>query len=143
MAGRVIRRATHDDVGAIVRMTFDLAHATRQPLPLSAPRVAGFVAQCLSSEQALALVAGEPVGGFLVATVAETPLSPIRVGVEHGWWCGPGARGAGLSLLAAYEAWARGLGLYAIRMSTPAPAASGGLARRGFAPVEQAWIKVL
>lgn len=143
----MIRQATPDDAPEIVRMTFDLAHATRQPLPLSAPHVFAFVNQVLAAgDAALALVVDRGTGpvGMLVATEGASPLSPVRLGVEHGWWCGPDARRHGLALLDRYEAWARARGLYAIRMSTPADAAlRGGLARRGYQPAEQAWVKVL
>lgn len=143
----MIRPATAGDALAIVRMTFDLAGATRQPLPLSAPHVFAFVNQVLAAgDAALALVVDKGAGpvGMLVATEGVSPLSPVRLGIEHGWWCGPDARRYGMALLDRYEAWARARGLYAIRMSTPADAAlRGGLARRCFSPVEQAWVKVL
>lgn len=147
----MIRDATPVDISAIVRMTFDLAHATRQPLPLEPDMVWRFAASCIGRpREALALVVDRGAGpvGMIVATVASSPLSRVRLGAEHGWWCGPDARGAGPHLLARYEAWARGLGLYAIRMSTPPTVADVAatarvLQLRGFEPVEQAWTKVL
>lgn len=140
----MIRPATPADVPAIVRMTFDLAHATCQAVPICDVTTARFVEAVLRSPDGLALVAGDPVDGMLVATVGVPSCSRVRVAIEHGWWCGPGARGAGLALLAAYEAWARARGCYAIRMSTPPDRETrGGLARRGYRLAEQAWCKVL
>jgi GNAT superfamily N-acetyltransferase len=144
VADILIRQATHADIPAIVRMTFELAHETRQPIPICPQTTARFVEAVLSSPDGLALVCGVPAVGFLVATIGVPSCSRVRVAIEHGWWCGAGARGSGMALLAAYEDWARSRGCYVMRMSTPAPhAAKGALQRQGFAPVEQAWAKVL
>jgi hypothetical protein len=145
----MIRPATPEEVPAIVRMTFDLAHATRQPLPL-VPHMIGRVALAAIND-GLALVVDRGAGpvGMLVATEGASPLSPVRLGIEHGWWCEPAARGWGLRLLGAYERWGRASGLFGLRMSTPPDLADDltGAARvlevRGYAPVEQAWFKRL
>jgi GNAT superfamily N-acetyltransferase len=146
----VIRAATPDDVPAIVRMTFDLAHATRQPVPLDGPMVARFVRALLDAADAFVRVVDAPGGpqGMLVASIVTMPLSPVRIAVEHGWFCGPKAKGQGFVLLAAYENWARERGAYAMRLSTPPSEADRAvphsvLGRHGFALAEQAWVKVL
>ena len=146
----MIRDARPQDVPAIVAMAGDLARATRMPIDVDAGWASAFVTALLACDDGLALIVERDrlAVGMLIASVGQSSVSPVRIGVEHGWWCGPEARGWGLRLLGDYEAWASSRGCVAVRMSTAAEIADGAglgllLTRRGYRAAEQAWIKVL
>lgn len=145
MAGPVIRRAEARDVPAIVAMTQELATLTRQPVPICADTTAAFVGRVMASDDGLALVAGDPAEGFLVASVGVPTCSRARVGIEHGWYCRKAARRAGQALRRAYEDWARERGCMGVYLSLPAdaPAGSGflALARAGYRSTEAVWFR--
>lgn len=142
----MIRAATLADVGAIVRMSQELAEATRMPIEVDASWAAAFVARVVVGD-GLALVVDidGAAGGFLVATVGQSSVSPRPVAIEHGWWCGPAAKGWGVALLARYEAWARERGCAFARMSIPHRSAIGEVLskRRGYQFAETAMVKAL
>ena len=140
-----MRTATASDIPAIVRLTRELHAVTDMRIPLDDGMVAAFAGSLINRDDALALVVGEPVAGMLCASIERTPLSPVRLAVEHGWYCSRDARGAGRGLLDAYIAWAREQGAWGVRLSTPAaaPMSANALARRGFRAAETAWIMEL
>lgn len=137
-----MRPATASDIPAIVRLTRELHAVTDMRIPLDDGMVARFAGALINRDDALALVVGEPVAGMLCASIERTPLSPVSLAVEHGWYCSRDARGAGRGLLDVYLTWAREQGAWGARLSTPATAQFSGLAlqRRGFRPAETAWI---
>lgn len=142
----MIRDATLADLPAIIGMVARLHEAARMPLPLERAAVEATVRALLVNPDGLVLVLDRGAGpvGMLIASVGATTVSAARVAVEHAWWVEPSARGGGAALLARYEAWAWRRGCRMARMSTPPGSAVGTiLARKGYAPAEQAWAKVL
>lgn len=142
----MIRSATLADVGAIVRMSHELALATAMPIAVDPSWTAAFVAGVIQGE-GLALVVDIDgnVDGFLVATIGQSSVSPRPVAIEHGWWCGPAAKGWGGRLLARYEDWARARGCAFARMSIPHLSPIGAVLskRRGYQFAETAMVKAL
>lgn len=138
----MIRLASPEDIPAIVRMTAKLHAAAGIVLPMDPRVVAAFLAGLAQSPLGLVIVAGDPVSGFLAASVGSASIAMTPVAQEHGWWS---EGGDGLRLLRRYEAWAREQGCFAARMSTPpgADRANEILERNGFAMAEQAWVKAL
>lgn len=132
-----MREATRNDLPAIVRMTRALHGAADMRIPLDDGHVASFVTSLINRDDGLALVVGEPPHGMLCASIERSPISPVRVAVEHGWHC---PRGGGVMLLRAYLAWARGRGAWGARLSTPGGAGRDALRRLGFRPAETAWV---
>lgn len=142
----MIRSATLADVGAIVRMSQELAVATRMPIDVDASWAAAFVARVVVGD-GLALVVDidGAVDGMLVATVGQSSVSPKPIAIEHGWWCGALAKGWGGHLLARYEDWARERGCAFARMSIPHLSPIGAVLskRRGYQFAETAMVKAL
>lgn len=139
----MIRHATPTDVAAIVRMVAMLHDAAHIVVPMDPRVIAHFLSALIASPQGLVLVGGpQQPDGFLAASVGTASIAMVPIAHEHGWWS---EGGDGLRLLRRYEAWARGQGCFAARMSTPpgADRANSILERSGFAFAEQAWVKVL
>jgi GNAT superfamily N-acetyltransferase len=115
--------------------------ATNQVLPVHRAYTEAFIRTLIRNGQGLAVVAGEPPQGFLIATIGSASIAPSPVAIEHGWY-GPGY---GRELLERYEEWARAKGCFAMRMSTARPddKAAGILTAEGFVMSEVAWAKVL
>lgn len=140
----MIRPATTDDIPVIVRMTERLRASVQSPLGVDAAVTGRFVRALLVSPLAAVWVVdgADAPTGFLAASVGTASISMLPVAVEHGWWA---EQGGGTDLLRAYLSWAKDLGCFAARMSTPPhnerPAAI--LGRLGFDLAEQAWVKVL
>lgn len=142
----MIRAATLADVGAIVRMSQELALATRMPIAVDPSSTAAFVARVVTGAGlALVVDVDGAVDGFLVATVGQSSVSPKPVAIEHGWWCGALAKGWGGALLARYEDWARERGCAFARMSIPHQSTIGDVLskRRGYQFAETAMVKAL
>lgn len=142
----MIRTAALPDVGAIVRMSQELALATAMPIDVDPSWTAAFVARIVGGDGlALVVDADGAVDGFLVATVGHSCVSPKPIAVEHGWWCGPAAKGYGGRLLARYEDWARAQGCAFARMSIPHQSLIGEVLskRRGYQFAETAMVKAL
>lgn len=138
----MIRQALVDDIPAVVGMVAKLHAAAQIVLPMDGAVTARFLRGLVTSPTGLLLVAGEPMSGFLAASVGVASISMAPVAIEHGWYS---EGGHGRALLRRYEVWAREQGCFAARMSTPPGADRAGkaLARAGFAFAEQAWVKVL
>lgn len=140
----MIRTATTEDIPAIVGMTERLRASVRSPLEVDPAVTAHFVRGLLGSPLAAIWVVDRPskATGFLAASVGTASISMLPIAVEHGWWA---EQGGGLRLLKAYLSWARDIGCFAARMSTPPhnERAAAILSRLGFDLAEQAWVKVL
>lgn len=140
----MIRTASHEDIPAIVGMTERLRASVRSPLAVDAVVTARFVRALLSNPLAAVWVVdgAEAPTGFLAASVSTASVSMLPIAAEHGWWA---EQGGGLQLLKAYLAWAKDVGCFAARMSTPPrnDRAAAILDRLGFELAEQAWVMVL
>lgn len=140
----MIRSATSEDIPAIVGMIERLHASVGVMLPLDAAVTAHFVGLLITSPLGWVKVwdTGQAPTGFLAASIGTATISMVPVAAEHGWWA---EGGGGLRLLLAYLGWAKAQGCFAARMSTPPhnKRAAEILERCGFAPAEQAWVKVL
>lgn len=140
----MIRTATTDDIPAIVGMSERLRISVRSPLEVDRAVTRRFVVGLLANPLASVRVVDKGAGptGFLAASVGTASISMAPIAVEHGWWA---EQGGGLRLVREYLEWAKDIGCFAARMSTP-PAndrAAAILSRLGFEAAEVAWVKVL
>lgn len=140
----MIRPATKEDIPAIVGMTERLRASVSAPIEVDPAVTARFVRTLLGSPLAAVWVVDGrgSLTGFLAASVGTASISMLPIAVEHGWWA---EQGGGLALLKTYMAWAKDVGCFAARMSTPPhnERAAQILDRFGFDLAEQAWVKVL
>jgi GNAT superfamily N-acetyltransferase len=153
MAGQVtIREAALDDVPRLLEMSrhFIEASAYNGVLEFDDARIEALV-RLLIERLGVALVAevpgyDGPVGMIGLAIVAH-PYASDRVCEELAWWVEPSRRRdkIGPALLEAAENWARGKECSMIQMVAPHGSDAVGryYARRGYAPVETAWMKGL
>lgn len=146
----VIRRATREDVPAIVAMAARFRGETAY---------AGLVDENLEALEALArfliefgvvFVAekfGRVLVGMLAATVITHPISGERIASEVAWWVEPEYRGgtAGVRLLEAVEQWAVAQGARRFQMIAPTANARVGelYRRRGYTEIETIWQREL
>lgn len=132
-----MRAATRDDLPAIVRLTRALHATADMRLPIDDGCVASFATSLILRPDGLALVTGDPVDGMLCASMERSPLGHARIAVEHGWHC---TGGGGVALLRRYIAWAREMGAWGARLSTPGGTGPRALGRLGFRAAETAWV---
>ena len=135
----MIRRATVDDIPALVAMGQKFHAMSGQACPFDPDASAAFLAQLAASDQAVILTTGAgAIGGVLMPAYC----APSWVmAVELFWW----AERDGLHLLRAFEDWARESGAQEVRMTSLAayPRAAEILGRRGYAPSEISHAKVI
>lgn len=146
MASSEIRRATAVDRLVMVRLLRDAHAAADLPFPFSAPHAAALVDRHIADPNLLALVAGAPAQGILLASCQDHPFADVRFATETVWWVAPEARGkfAG-EMLAAYEAWAIEQGCAFAGMAALAtfPRAGTIYRRRGYREAETHFLKPL
>lgn len=131
----MIRRATANDILAIVDRVEALRAAVGGPLPVDRAWTAQTLAALLSSPDCAVWVSA---GGFLAASIQRSVINPAPMAVEHGWWA---SDGSGLRLLRAYEAWAREKGAAFVTLSTGP--VGPDLVRLGYRRAEQAWVRAI
>lgn len=122
----LIRPAREDDLPDIVRMAQAFVEGTSYQQVLTVqPVLVGKLAQTLiQNPDALALIAEDEDGarvGMLGMITIPHPLSGERLAMEVVWWVDEHARGGGVKLMKAAEAWARAQGCAAIQMIAPSP----------------------
>ena len=137
----VIRRATTEDLPAIVRMGLRFADAEyRGFLPATASALSALAAAVLANPDALLLVSeqGGDVVGMLAATTYVQPMSGETIATEIAWWMEPQARGsrAALRLLASAETWAKDKGATKFQMIAPTDHVGQFYERLGFTRIE-------
>lgn len=86
---------------------------------------------------------GETIAGTLGLLVTPHPYSGQSTASEMFWYVAPEARGAGVKLLKAAEAWARERGARHIIMIAPDSRVSSFFQRMGYARLEEQFIKAL
>lgn len=140
-----VRLATPNDRMRIVRLLKDAHAAAALPFPFSAAHALSLVDRHIASPDLLALVAGTPAQGVLLASSQDHPFAPIRYAAETVWWIAPEARGVGAEMLAAYEAWAAEQGCAFAGMAALAsfPRAGTIYRRRGYREAETHFLKPL
>jgi hypothetical protein len=142
MTVRLGRLEDRDRVVALLRESHAAAGFS---FPFQAAYADRLFRQHLASPMACVLVAGEPAWGILLAVAYEHPFGAGRIAKETVWFVSPKARGRlGLSMLDAYEAWARSLGCTSAGMASLATNnVSRIFERRGYAPIETHFAKPL
>lgn len=136
-----IRPAVLADVPRLVAMGEHFIAQTgyQALLPINPAQIDALMRRLLEAEAGALLVLEGPselVGMFGLYVFAH-PISGERVASEVFWWVEPGARGGGLRLLAAAEAWAVAQGAVVFQMIAPTPAVERVYVRRGYVPVER------
>lgn|SRR5690606_39242296 len=141
----MIRRATPVDAPQIVRLLKDAHAAAALPFPFSAPHAMSLAQRHIAEPELLALVAGEPAQGVLLASSQDHPFAAVRYATETVWWIAPKARGIGSDMLAAYEIWAAEQGCAFAGMAALAsfPRAGTIYRRRGYREAETHYLKPL
>lgn len=143
-----LRLAAPPDRMAVVRLLRDAHAAAGLPFSFSASHALALIDRHIADDARLALVvapADRPVG-VLMASTQPHPFAPIIYAAETVWWIAPDYRGrAGIAMLQAYEAWARGKGCAFCGMAalSTAPRAETLYRRLGYAPAETHFLKPL
>lgn len=140
-----VRPASPGDAAAIVRLLKDAHAAASLPFPFSAPHAMALVQRHIAESSLLALVAGTPPQGVLLASAQDHPFAAVRYATETVWWVAPEARGVGADMLTAYEAWAVEQNCAFAGMAALAtfPRASTIYRRRGYREAETHFLKPL
>jgi len=134
----MIRPATPADIPTLLAMGRRFHAASGMPAPFDADATGAVLARLIGGGGVVLLTDRGCIGGIL----APLWFAPAwRMAVEMFWW----AEGDGLALLRAFEAWARAEGAQEVRMTTlhALPRADAIMRRRGYAPVEISYTKVL
>lgn len=115
-------------------------HAMAAPGPgFNSDAVAALLAQLIEADHGAVLMHDHgTIGGVLTPAYCDPAW---LMAVEVFWW----AERDGLSLLRAFEGWARDSGAQEVRMTSLAalPRADAVLRRKGYAPIEISYSKVI
>lgn len=141
----MIRHAVTSDKISCLRLLRESHEAAGFTSPFSAAHASALFDYHYASPQAGLLVLGDKPAGLLMAGWFEHPFGFGRYAKETVWWITPSVRGRWASkMLDAYEAWAREQGCVAAGMASLATNDVSRLYnRRGYAPVETHFLKVL
>lgn len=135
----MVRRATVNDVLALLAMGKAFHAASKMPFSFNNDAMAAVLRNMLDSEKAVVLITDRgTIGGMLNHAYCD----PTWVyAVEMFWW----ARGDGMALLRAFEEWAQNVGANEIRMTTlpVLPRADTLLRGDGYTPAEVSYAKVI
>lgn len=143
----IVRPARPDERFAVLALCRDFHAASGIPFdfdPAHASRAAQDHIEC-PHKLCLILEAQGALRGVLAASVAISPLAPVRIAQELVFWVDPAHRGrAPLKMICAYEEWARAEGCAAAGLSglnDPRVARFFGAA--GFALSENKFLKMV
>ena len=143
----MIRRATTDDVPRLIEMGQRFTQETeyRGLVEVNPEKLADTLNAMLTSPVNAVFVssAGGALTGLLLAVVYENPFSGDLTGSELAWWVEPEARGDGLRLLKAAEAWAIDAGATRMQMVAPNERVGALYKRLGYTPLETAFQRSL
>lgn len=144
---RVVRRAVAIDSERVVAMARAYHAAGASPFPFDEVHAARTFSKLQRDVMSIVLVTGEPgaANGMLAASVIVSPVTPQPLATEHIFWVDPDARGrAATALLDEYERWAVHMGCRALGLAEMGDVRVRRLyERRGFAPSETTWLKLL
>jgi hypothetical protein len=134
---RIRAATTADDIGRVVRMVEALTRSVNGPQTCDPAYTGATVLRLINSPLGVVFITD---GGFIAGEVIQTVICPEPVAVEVGWYA---VDRSGLRLLGAFEAWAAKMNCSLVKMSSAADAGVAGkiLRRRGYSPVELAWVK--
>lgn len=135
----MIVRATTGDIPRLIEMGREFHSVSGVASPFDPEAAKATLTAMIWNPAAVVLVSERGgIGGALVPSYVATSWV---MAVEMFWW----ARGDGLPLLRAFEAWADEQGAQEVRMTTltALPRADRILKRLGYAPVEISYTKVM
>lgn len=144
----VVRAATEADVPTLLEMgrRFIETSVYREHMAVVPRRQAEVVATMLRQGGCWVLVpadGGSPVG-MLGVVLAPLPMTGELAALEAMWWVEPEWRGRGsLAMWRTAEQWAYAQGAVWVQMLQPVDQVALGAVyrRRGYAPIEVAWMK--
>lgn len=143
----LIRRATADDTVRLIEMGQNFVEGTDYKVLISVKpeRLADTIASVLGNPDGVVLVSGSDatLTGMIAMLAYDHPFSGERTAFEIVWWVEPEARGDGIRLLRAAEAWAREQGATAVQMVAPNDRVGALYQRLGYAPVETSFQRSL
>lgn len=143
----MIRAATPDDIPALVDLgvRFMLESAYGQHLTINADAMEQLAAQLIGAPNGLVLVddRDDEITGMIGVIATLHPFSGESMLSELFWYVLPAARGGGVRLLLAAEAWARANGVVKSLMVSPNKTVSALYQRLGYVPLERQFIKNL
>lgn len=139
-----VREAAEADLPRLIEMGRAALEAAPLDLPFSEPWLRRTFHHLMSSKFGLVLVlehSGSSVG-MLMASVGESPLSPVLLAQEIALWVDPEHRGRGLrQMLQCYEAWARIRGAAHTGLCTfHDPRTTKVFQRLGYHPIETHYV---
>lgn len=139
-----IREATADDLEAVVALGLRFARESeyaRMPITESSIRT---LAAWMFAHGAILLTHKDGVAvGMVGVSVLPHMLTGRLYGAEVFWWCNPEARGHGLRLVKAAEAWAREHGAETMQFVAPNERVERLYTRLGYTQIETAFEKDL
>jgi GNAT superfamily N-acetyltransferase len=143
----MIRRATEQDIPRLIEMGQRFVAETeyRDLVDAKPEQLEHTISLMLASPANVVLVSEskEAVTGMLAAVVYEHPFSGTLTGSELVWWVDPEARGDGLRLLRAAEAWAKDAGASRMQMVAPNEKVATLYRRLGYVEMETAFQRSL
>lgn len=141
------RHAINTDAGAVVDLLRQSHAAARWSFPFDPARAHALFTSHIQTNRACALVleVDGQVSGLLMASLFEHPFGAGVCATETVWFIKESARGKyGLTMLDAYEAWAKQSGCASVCMASLAiNDVSSIYTRRGYEPVETHFMKEL
>lgn len=142
MSGRIVRRATLDDVARLVELglRFYAKEGARDACPLTLAR---FAASHMCDDTRVCLAAGDPIVACLCGMIAPHYLTGEPTAFKTAWYALPEARGYGAHLLRAFEAWARKQGARRIIVAGRLDRTLTLLERLHYQPLETVYAKEL
>ena len=143
----MIRQATLEDVDRVVEMggRFAAETAYKDFISVDPERLQEMVTRLIESDGAVIFVSGSDatLTGMIGIVIYEHMWSGEPTAFELVWWVEPEARGDGVRLLRAAEAWAREKGIEKMQMVAPNRKVGGFYERCGYAPVETSYQRSL
>lgn len=143
----MIRRATLDDTGRLLEMGQRFVAETdyARLITISPVALAAAIHSILANPNGAVFVSGSDatLTGMIAMLAYDHPFSGERTAFEVVWWVEPEARGDGVRLLRAAEAWAREQGITKMQMVAPNGRVGEFYQRMGYAPVETSYQRSL
>ena len=134
-----MRLATTQDIPALTEMGRKFHAQSAMPFGFDSDAVSSLLGRMIESDTAIVVMTDRgAIGGILNPAYCDPSWV---MAVELFWW----AEGDGLSLLKAFEEWAKEFGASEVRMTSLVglPRADAILRRKGYAPTEISYQKVI
>lgn len=135
----MIRPATPADIPGLLAFGVKFHAASQMPMQFDQSAMGDVLAGMIESDRAAVLMTDAGVIGGILSPAYCDPAWVMAV--ELFWW----AERDGLALLRAFEDWAQQAGAQEVRMTSLAslPRADAILKRKGYAPIEISYQKVM